>query len=747
MGFQRIFGLLSGAFGARDASDELPLVYRAAILYLALPAGVWLVGWFEWWVWLPLGALSTAALWPALRGNWRLRREDVRPEAVAVAAVAGAWVMATAAGGIFDFENGDWNQRRLVMLDLGRYAWPVFLPETLGIYAAGDYPDPLLRMYLGWYIMPGLAAKLFGAWALNWAIPLWTWAGLSLVMMMFARGRRGWSLALALLIFAFFSGMDILRGAILQDWGALRPDLDAPGIMGLEFPVLDWRWLGPVQQYSSSITAMAWVPHHFISAGICAMLLIRLRGNGRFLGACGMALAMTAFWSAFVAVGLLPLIGVLIWQNGVRPFLTWQNLLAAPALGGVIALYLASGSLDYDPLWLWERKTPLKAALWAVGVCLSEFLALSLLLLALRPGLRREPMFIAAVLTLLLLPLYRHSGLNAFMVRAATPPLIVICFYCACALVPVSGRLTLRGGALGRIGVACAVAMLAAGAFTGLYQLMNGLNHFGLVRYERLANTMLIDSRRSWIREFSAPEPSAALLALLADEPLPSREKGMLAASGNYDAFLERDRIVLVKESAGEDCRSRMNGRFFLAVAPSDGSVPFRSIPNPQDVRARLFGDTCVVRLPLPEYGISGFALGERRDDGSVEGWMVHNFDFDGIADSLTAGDPVARAEFDIYLRGNMLVYAKWGCGLEDTRARFFLHIVPADRWDLPLARLLHGFENMDFWFDDYGLRAAGGDVCVAARELPDYEIAELRTGQLGAGGKIWSETLTLGRR
>ena len=196
-------------------SDRLPLPHRLAILYLMLPVCIWLAGWFEWWLGLPAVALLGVGLWPALAGSWRGSRP--RPAVVvACALLALGWVMPTAAGGVFDGGNGDWLKHRTILLDLGRQPWPVFLRDVL----SDDLPSesnpvarPLLRYYLGWYMAPGLAARGGGPAALSWAVPLWTWLGVALVLLLFVRRFRSPSaLWTAATIFVLFSGMDFLRG-------------------------------------------------------------------------------------------------------------------------------------------------------------------------------------------------------------------------------------------------------------------------------------------------------------------------------------------------------------------------------------------------------------------------------------------------------------------------------------------------------------------------------------------------------
>ena len=111
---------------------------------------------------------------------------------------------------------------------------------------------------------------------------------------------------------------------------------------------------------------------------------------------------------------------------------------------------------------------------------------------------------------------------------------------------------------------------------------------------------------------------------------------------------------------------------------------------------------------------------------------------------SITAGEPVVRSSFDVYLTENMLTYVKEPCALADTDPPFFLHIIPADTNNLADDRKQHGFNNLDFgWYNGKHF----GGKCLIIRPLPDYKIASIRTSQFIPGkGQIWVETFTVNR-
>ena len=90
---------------------------------------------------------------------------------------------------------------------------------------------------------------------------------------------------------------------------------------------------------------------------------------------------------------------------------------------------------------------------------------------------------------------------------------------------------------------------------------------------------------------------------------------------------------------------------------------------------------------------------------------------------------PSIHSTFDVYFSGDKLIYVKEPpCRAEDVREFFFLHLIPVDVDDLPDHRKQYGFDNLHFHFNDYGFRST--EECVVLRELPDYAIAGIHTGQ-----------------
>ena len=115
----------------------------------------------------------------------------------------------------------------------------------------------------------------------------------------------------------------------------------------------------------------------------------------------------------------------------------------------------------------------------------------------------------------------------------------------------------------------------------------------------------------------------------------------------------------------------------------------------------------------------------------------------DWVSGPLGGSRPIIRSDWDVYLVEDRLIYAKDQCSPEDAEPMFFLHLDPVDMNDLPDHRKQYDFDNLDFAFRDHR-PPIEGEVCVAIRELPDYAIAAIRTGQFVPGeGQIWNGSFT----
>ena len=101
------------------------------------------------------------------------------------------------------------------------------------------------------------------------------------------------------------------------------------------------------------------------------------------------------------------------------------------------------------------------------------------------------------------------------------------------------------------------------------------------------------------------------------------------------------------------------------------------------------------------------------------------------------------RANFDVYHYGRKLIYLKSPCSPADAEGSFLLHVVPLDSNDLYSGNKQAGFDEFDFDFSATGRET---ERCTMVRELPDYPIKLIRTGQYRPqGGLLWEGTFSIG--
>jgi len=153
----------------------------------------------------------------------------------------------------------------------------------------------------------------------------------------------------------------------------------------------------------------------------------------------------------------------------------------------------------------------------------------------------------------------------------------------------------------------------------------------------------------------------------------------------------------------------------------------------------------CIAVVFLPDYPIAAIRTGQ---DGMWETNLYPPADPEQLRAAyaaLSAIQPAARSNFDLYIQDKRLIYLRETCAAADTAAAFFLHIIPVDVANLPAERQAAGFANLDFAFARYG--GAFDGKCLATVPLPDYPIKEIRAGQHIPGqGEVWAVELTVER-
>ena len=243
-----------------------------------------------------------------------------------------------------------------------------------------------------------------------------------------------------------------------------------------------------------------------------------------------------------------------------------------------------------------------------------------------------------------------------------------------------------------------------------------------------------------------SPAEYAAALSALPDSP---------DASAEFDIYADGGRLIYVKSPCADGDEAL--GQFRLDVFPANiADLPQRARAAGRGRETihfhfhrygAVFDGKCVVIRNLPDYRISHVETGRIADRRTPPLWSAE-IRFDGYYDpfrrALAAlpAEPSARSGFDLYLDldGRTLTYVKSPCAESDVRGRFFLSVFPVDPSDVERENRDNdqSHNSLNFTFNDYGGLFDG--KCAAIRELPDYPISRIETGQWTSDeGQLWS--------
>ena len=158
--------------------------------------------------------------------------------------------------------------------------------------------------------------------------------------------------------------------------------------------------------------------------------------------------------------------------------------------------------------------------------------------------------------------------------------------------------------------------------------------------------------------------------------------------------------------------------------------------------------DACLMAVRLPTYPLKSLAVSyvpSGEGGGAWSGEIPVGGHIEAYARAMES-EPAARSGgFAIYADQDALTYVKTPCEESDARGRFALSVFPLDPDDLPKARRNEGLEYEYASFAFHRRGAIFDGKCVIVRDLPDYPISHLQTGQWTDGEvALWSAKIVL---
>jgi hypothetical protein len=392
---------------------------RLGYAYLALPVGIFLVGWLEWWWLIPALAMLVVGFWrmwveapKVWVPSWSRRTLVV---AVVVSVILAAGAVFTGIGAV-SVQHGDHAWRNAIFEMLVTEPWPVVLDSEFGAIA--------LTYYFGFWLPAALIGKAFGL-AVGWAALLaWAWVGLAVfacLVMSLMKRFAVWPIV----VFAFFGGMDIVEKTIFGSTSDFA------------IPRTSVEWIDSFHMYCYTAFGdqIITVFNQSIPAWILTALIITQR-DGRSVVAFS---ALAAIDSPLPLVGAVPI--VLAWvisrprasakggrarlgerlRASVREIITVQNVLIGLIGVVVFGAFYASNLNTAGPEFVMPQG-------WIDVARLGVFWVFEFVIMFGLVGRewRGSPLWWAALAVMMALPLARLGAWNDLAMRAVIPSQVVV---------------------------------------------------------------------------------------------------------------------------------------------------------------------------------------------------------------------------------------------------------------------------------------------------------------------------------
>lgn len=424
------------SMNSRSVTIRANSFYRAALIYLSLPVIIFFIGYLKvWWALLFSAGIAGAVILAMRDYGKKSPDAALDPSEKKIEIKASCLIFLLIAiplflywGGVGEFGNcsADHRVRYAILNDLVEYKWPVVYDystqQNPAVAASLGSGTAAFAYYFVFWMIPALFGKIFGLLVARIVLLIWSGIGLFLIFagasLLYKRASR------ALFIFLIlFAGFDVI-----------------PYVINL-ITKTDTTWEG-------------WNSHLFIHGnffqimnvfnqsipGWLITILLLLAKDGRSIGLLG---GLMFCYSPWATIGILPMcickliITSRAEENGVRklrlkPLLknTFTPVNIFPPIIVLIVfglLYTANPNATGDDGFIWKfYDTPFGLLLDYVKYVVFEF---GIWLLLIYKRHRKDPMLWTAVGTLLVLPIYKISVANDFIMRGSMAPAFMIGLY------------------------------------------------------------------------------------------------------------------------------------------------------------------------------------------------------------------------------------------------------------------------------------------------------------------------------
>ncbi len=420
------------------------VVNAMALVYLILPIIIFAFGWLKSYYAILVTAVLLIAFFLSLKKSEMAEvvfDSRQRIKFLVLVGIVLLWVGLSGIGGLAN-QNIDHEARNAVLRDLIQFRWPLiydFTVQTSSHVLASSYflthHQAAPVYYLTYWLPAALMGKLFGWECATVALYLWTVLGVLLSLYLFSTHIHKRISIILSMLFIFWSGLDV-AGVLLKNhhfvWGEH----------------LEW-WAGYFQ-YSSNTTALFWVFNQSVPAWLALMLLLNQKNNKSswFIG------SLCFPYAPFPLIGMIPIVlGLSLFGQGdlssnpgdvpdnrrdvldsvcnnIKSLITFQNVVVPCVLLVFWGSYYllnpsVGGNNRFSPFLLYANSD----FFMNYGLfCLLEF---GLYAVVIFSSYKKEPLFLIALLSLLLIPFCHGGRTNDFAMRVSIPALLILMVYVA----------------------------------------------------------------------------------------------------------------------------------------------------------------------------------------------------------------------------------------------------------------------------------------------------------------------------
>jgi len=412
------------------------LWYALTTGFLVIPVIIFCAGYLRWYFGIPLAVLFAAFSVYAVidctkyaAGRTQLL-ENASDFVIPLKYLMGFAVFALflsyfSGVGEFIYSLQDHAFRRATLSDLISYRWPVIFdystqtnPTVIEILGKTSGKAAFIYYYTYW--MPAaLFGKMFGRTSADIFLMLWNAVGIFLALLGMAK-INGRACVTQPIFYMFFGGLDAIPTVI-------HSVVEYPYWTSIEGYV-------PNMAYYCNMSELANVFHQCVPCFLIAVLVM-LSVNTRTFGLTG---GLLFAYSPFGVFGILPVILTAVFRKEMRQdvkstlkdLFTPANIICAAALLFVYgSFYTANAGVVGQTGFTWKYFSSFGLFI----ICYLCFLLIDVIPVTaiLFKRYRKNPFYICAAVSLIMIPLYMMSWVNDFAMRASMPARFIMCVFLA----------------------------------------------------------------------------------------------------------------------------------------------------------------------------------------------------------------------------------------------------------------------------------------------------------------------------